>query len=109
MTWVLPIQRDWQSVPGDAHGFARLEAAELGLVDEGAHTDFVEVGHLGKEVADLDIVACFNGQRIESASAGAAMRPSRTLFFKSGNFAAELLDLQGGAIGVEGHTVFDSC
>jgi len=33
-----------QSVPGDAHGLAGFQAAKLGLVDEGAHANFMEIG-----------------------------------------------------------------
>jgi len=84
-----------------------FEATELGLVDKSAHADLVEVGHFGKQIADLHVISRFGGQRIERAICRSGNAAVADFFFKRSNFAAQLLDLQRRAVGVELYAVHE--
>ena len=83
-----------KGVPSDAGGEIGSEGADFRFVHESANTDFVKVGHFGKQVAYFHEVALTNRKRIECRINRSGDAAIADFCFEGRNFALRLLHLE---------------
>ena len=88
-------------VPGDVHFLIRREQAQIGLIHERAHLNFVQISHVGDFLADRDVIARAHRKRIERAIDGRGDRGGAHFFFERASLGLVLLHAQSEPLDIE--------